>query len=126
MEKLELSRSEHNPVQTRCESTEILLQDKEHELLEFLGWVLRAVSKHRSVHLAYNPYFSACFFSRNSIFLSQQISQQCFSAGLSAQPNGATVIIPRTLTLLPYLEKIKKSNDFMLEKVVYLILGNYL
>jgi hypothetical protein len=37
--------------------------------------------------LAYNPSFSACFFSRNNIFLSQQISQQCFSAGLSAQPN---------------------------------------
>jgi hypothetical protein len=42
-----------------------------------------------SVHPAYNPSFLACFFSRNSIFLSQQISQQCFSAGLSAQPNGA-------------------------------------
>jgi hypothetical protein len=36
-----------------------------------------------SVHPAYNPAFSACFFSWNSIFLSQQISQQCFSAGLS-------------------------------------------
>jgi hypothetical protein len=32
--------------------------------------------------LAYNPSYSACFFSRNSIFLSQKISQQCFSAGL--------------------------------------------
>jgi hypothetical protein len=41
------------------------------------------------VHPAYNPYFSACFFSRISIFLSQQINQQCFSASLSAQPNGA-------------------------------------
>jgi hypothetical protein len=41
-----------------------------------------------SVHPAYNPSFSACFFSRNSIFLSQQISQQRFSAGLSTQPNG--------------------------------------
>jgi hypothetical protein len=41
------------------------------------------------VHLAYNPSFSACFFSQNSIFLLQQISQQCFSAGLSAQSNGA-------------------------------------
>jgi hypothetical protein len=35
-----------------------------------------------SVHLAYNPSYSACFFSQNSIFLSQKISQQCFSAGL--------------------------------------------
>jgi hypothetical protein len=41
------------------------------------------------VHPAYNPSFLACFFSQNSIFLSQQISQQCFLAGLSAQPNGA-------------------------------------
>jgi hypothetical protein len=44
------------------------------------------------VHPAYNPYFLACFFSRNSVFLSQQISQQYFSAGLSAQPNGANVL----------------------------------
>jgi hypothetical protein len=43
------------------------------------------------VHPAYNPSFSACFFSRNNIFLSQQISQQYFSAGLSAQPNGAFI-----------------------------------
>jgi hypothetical protein len=43
------------------------------------------------VHPAYNPSFSTCFFSRNNIFLSQQISRQCFSAGLSAQPNGAIV-----------------------------------
>jgi hypothetical protein len=41
------------------------------------------------VHSAYNMYFSACFLSRNSVFLSQQINQQCFLAGLSAQPNGA-------------------------------------
>jgi hypothetical protein len=44
------------------------------------------------VYPAYNPYFSACFFSRNSIFLLQQISQQCFSVGLSAQPNGASTL----------------------------------
>jgi hypothetical protein len=31
--------------------------------------------------------FQLVFFRRNNIFLSQQISQQCFSAGLSAQPN---------------------------------------
>jgi hypothetical protein len=41
------------------------------------------------LHPAYNPYFSACFFNQDSVFLSQQISQQCFSVGLSAQPNGA-------------------------------------
>jgi hypothetical protein len=50
-------------------------------------------NKHLSpIHLAYNPYFSAYFFSWNSVFLSQQISQQCFSAGLSAQPNGALIL----------------------------------
>jgi hypothetical protein len=43
------------------------------------------------VYLAYNPSFSVCFFSQNSIFLSQQISQQCFLAGLSAQPNGSYI-----------------------------------
>jgi hypothetical protein len=48
-----------------------------------------ARSSEGSVHPAYNPSFSACFFNQNIIFLSQQISQQCFSAGLSAQPNGA-------------------------------------
>jgi hypothetical protein len=45
-----------------------------------------------SVHPAYNSSFSTCFFSRNNIFLSQQISQRCFSAGLSAEPNGANFI----------------------------------
>ena len=28
-----------------------------------------------SVRFSYNPYFSACFFSRNSVFLSQRISR---------------------------------------------------
>jgi hypothetical protein len=53
----------------------------------------RIVKIKEFVHLAYNPSFSACFFSQNSIFLSQQISQQCFSASLSAQPNGAKVVV---------------------------------
>jgi hypothetical protein len=43
------------------------------------------------VHLTYNSSFLTCFFSWNIVFLSQQISQQCFSAGLSAQPNGTNV-----------------------------------
>jgi hypothetical protein len=30
------------------------------------------------VRLSYNLYFSAYFFSRNSVFLSQQISEQYF------------------------------------------------
>jgi hypothetical protein len=39
------------------------------------------------VHPAYNPSFLAYFFSQNSIFLSQKISRNSISAGLSAQPN---------------------------------------
>jgi hypothetical protein len=58
------------------------------------------------VHPAYNLSFSACFFSWNSIFLSQQISQQCFSAGLSAQPNGAMMFeaarVPPMTRVLPH------------------------
>jgi hypothetical protein len=54
-------------------------------------YVSRLLTHMGSVHPAYNPSFSACFFSRNSIFLSQQISQQCFPVGLSAQPNGAMI-----------------------------------
>jgi hypothetical protein len=42
-----------------------------------------------SVQSAYNLYFSAYFFSRNSVFLSQKISQNSVSACFSAQPNGA-------------------------------------
>jgi hypothetical protein len=38
-----------------------------------------------TVYPAYNLYFLACFLSQNSVFLSQQISQQCFSTGLSVQ-----------------------------------------
>jgi hypothetical protein len=47
----------------------------------------RQDGRHGSIHPAYNPSFSACFFNQNSIFFSQQISQQCFLVGLSAQPN---------------------------------------
>jgi hypothetical protein len=45
-------------------------------------WRARTSTNLGPVHLAYNPSYSACFFSRNSIFLSQKIIQQCFSTGL--------------------------------------------
>jgi hypothetical protein len=61
------------------------------------------------VHPAYNPYYSACFFIQNSVFLSQQISQRCFSAGLSAQPNGTMVSSQKPF---PYLSSlITVSHD---------------
>jgi hypothetical protein len=56
------------------------------------------------VHPAYNPYFSACFFQ----FLSQQISQQCFSAGLSAQTNG-------TIDIVPFFEQLQRRLQDMVE-----------
>jgi hypothetical protein len=40
-----------------------------------------------TVRLSYNSYFLACFFSRNSIFLSQQISEQYFQAWLFSDTN---------------------------------------
>jgi hypothetical protein len=40
------------------------------------------------VHPAYNPSFSACFFSQNNIFLSQQISQVFFSQLISTAKRG--------------------------------------
>ena len=45
------------------------------------------------VRLSYNPYFSACFFSRNSIFLSQQISRNSVSACFFSEANGAVYIL---------------------------------
>jgi hypothetical protein len=36
------------------------------------------------VQSAYDSYFSACFFSRNNVFLSQKISQKSVSACFSA------------------------------------------
>jgi hypothetical protein len=67
----------------------------------------------RPVHPAYNPSFSACFFSRNSIFLSQQISQQCFSVGLSAQLNKA---VDERDSLLLYLYNDVQCNTAGVKK----------
>ena len=44
---------------------------------------------HGPIHLSYNPYISAYFFSRNSIFLLQQISQNSVSACFFSEANGA-------------------------------------
>jgi hypothetical protein len=45
------------------------------EEIKQLSTLTYAETHHGPVHLAYNPSYSACFFSRNSIFLSQKISQ---------------------------------------------------
>jgi hypothetical protein len=66
-----------------------------------------------SVYLAYNSIFSAYFFSQNNIFLSQQISQQCFSAGLSAQPNGVKVLMPTRspLNLTSFPDQVMETDQ---------------
>jgi hypothetical protein len=51
------------------------------------------------VQPAYNPYFSACFFNRNSIFLSQKISRNSVSVCFSAQVNGALYMNTNSSTL---------------------------
>jgi hypothetical protein len=56
----------------------------EHLFFEcpFSEWCWRLMNVQWPQNVVYNPSYSACFFSRNSIFLSQKISQQYFSAGL--------------------------------------------
>jgi hypothetical protein len=73
------------------EKKQLDVKSKDKQVSKLKGSFMLATSSDGPVHSAYNPSFSACFFSRNNIFLSQQISQQCFSAGLSAQPNGSDI-----------------------------------
>jgi hypothetical protein len=44
------------------------------------------------IHPAYNPYFSACFFSRNSVFLSQQISNGVFQPAYQHSRTGPNLL----------------------------------
>ena len=48
---------------------------------------IRVVQGH--VRLSYNSYFLACFFSRNSVFLSQQINRNSVSACFFSEANEA-------------------------------------
>ena len=47
------------------------------------------------VRFSYNPKFSTCFFSRNSVFLSQQISRNSISACFFSEANETLVLILR-------------------------------
>ena len=49
--------------------------------------------------LRYNPSFSAGFFNRNSVFLSQQISRNSVSACFLNEANGAKVVLLPTAHL---------------------------
>jgi hypothetical protein len=77
---LQKQLEKHLEIRTKATTT---TKEELHKLLLLLQKRNRISRKIHPVHPAYNPYFSACFFSRNSIFLSHQISQRCFSAGLS-------------------------------------------
>jgi hypothetical protein len=57
------------------------------------------------VHPAYNPSFSACIF----------LSQQCFSTGLSAQPNGAG---------LSNLNSRGRDRQWQLTQLITIVLPN--
>jgi hypothetical protein len=66
--------SERHTVAFKLNCFSFSVQDQE-------TWDLTIITVHfyiGHVHLAYNPSYSACFFSRNSIFLSRKISQQYF------------------------------------------------
>jgi hypothetical protein len=49
-----------------------------HVLNHNLRYSSTSINIYGHVRLSYNPYFLACFFSRNNIFLSQQISEHYF------------------------------------------------
>jgi hypothetical protein len=61
------------------------------DLLLYVSYYSRDALFFSRVHLAYNPFYSACFFNRNSIFFSQKISEQCFSVGLYLTLRGEQV-----------------------------------
>ena len=44
-----------------------------------------------SIRFFYNPYFSTCFFSQNSVFLSQQINRNSIPVCFFSEANGANV-----------------------------------
>ena len=52
-------------------------------------WLVERVTSFTRYRFSYNPSFSACFFSRNSVFLSQQISRNSVSACFFSKANGA-------------------------------------
>ena len=58
------------------------------------------------VHFSYNPYFSGCFFSWNSIFLSQQINRNSVLASFFSEVKGPSYFFPP----LPNYPNIKKNS----------------
>jgi hypothetical protein len=69
-----------------------------------------------SVRLSYNLYFSAYFFSRNSVFLSQQISEQYFQPWLFSETNGliyAKSISSVTFVLSGYLYALHQTDTYI-------------
>jgi hypothetical protein len=53
-----------------------------------------AVSANGSVQPSYNPYFSACFFNQNSVFLlKKKQPEQCFNLFFSTNERGQRVWI---------------------------------
>jgi hypothetical protein len=63
------------------------------------------------VQPAYNLYFSACFFSRNSIFLSQKISQNSISAYFSVELDASTIFTHLKLLFDIFLSITHNKTD---------------
>ena len=55
----------------------------------FLAYDKLCIDRYSPVRFFYNPSFSACFFSQNSVFLSQQISRNSVSACFFSDANEA-------------------------------------
>ena len=52
------------------------------------------------VRFFYNPSFFTCFFSQNSIFLSQQISRNSVSACFFNEANGAHILYQQCAVII--------------------------
>jgi len=84
-----------------------------------------------SVRFSYNPYFSACFFSRNSVSLSQQISRNSvltFFQRSEWGPSGLFVASPtlKQLQETLYIFLIYKNRDFSKNNIPTFSLFGYL
>jgi hypothetical protein len=65
-------------------------------LSDFIPTETTKMNSLRPVQPAYKPSFLACFFSRNSIFLSQKISRNNISACFFSEANGE--VLKQTLS----------------------------
>jgi len=90
-----------------CCFGEDLLQDDTNSSLSSVSesWVIAPV------RFSYNPSFSVCFFSRNIIFLSQQISRNSVSACFFSESNGA--VLKHMTQFAAYVQYLNYESSFL-------------